>query len=903
MSQLLINDYLNELSRLRQVSGARRESVVREAFKDLLKRWGKSRDLTFIPEHEYISTARVRNYVDGALMHDLRVPFGYWEAKDEDDDLDEEIRKKFRRGYPQSNIIFEDSTQAVLIQSGAEVMRCRVDEVFELERLLSLFFGYERPEVADFRKAIRQFKTDLPAVLGELRHRIDDAYDSSPAFAAVARDFLSHARETINPTVGEADVREMLIQHILTEDIFARVFGEGDFHRENNIAKQLYNLEAMFFRGEVKQQTLRALEPYYASIRSTAALISSHSEKQGFLKALYENFYKVYNPKAADRLGVVYTPSEIVRFMVENTDWLCERHFHRNLVDQDVDILDPATGTGTFIVELLEHFRGRPTELRYKYLHELHANEVAILPYYVANLNIEATYAALTSQYAEFPNLCFVDTLDNTAGLKASRGVTGDLFGAVSEENVERIKRQNDRKISVIIGNPPYNANQQSENDNNKNREYPEIDHRIKLTYIKRSEAQKTKLYDMYVRFIRWASDRIEENGVVAFVSNSSFLDKASFDGFRAVVAEDFAELWVVDLKGDARSSGEARRRQGGNIFGNEIKVGVAIYFLIKKKGNQGFRIFYDAVGDYLTADDKVAFLDAPLRDRSMVELKPDAKHHWLGIPQNDYADLIPVASKDTKHSNIAEQERAIFKLYSLGVSTNRDEWLYDIDRGNLASKVKALIHAYDAVPATTEDFGETIKWSRNLKRHLRAGKREAFSDARIVRAAYRPYSQRWLYLSPLFTDELGQAEQMFPATGMNTAISFSAPGSRTDYCVLAVDGLADLHFGAAVDGYQQVSRYRYADGERLDNVTDCYTRLLHTWDRTRSGSLSVLIQKGILADRQREPSPLGSTRSHTSRFQNRPSAGTKRQQAPTVCTPASGSTGASVVVSCRLVA
>ena len=458
MSQLLINEYLNELATLKRVSGAQRESVVREAFKDLLKKWGKSHNLVFIAEHEFVTTAKVRNYVDGALLHDLRVPFGYWEAKDIDDDLDAQIQKKFRRGYPSSNIIFENSTQAVLIQNGTEVTRCKTDDGAALQNLLELFFGWQRPEIAEFRKAIVQFKADLPAVLVALRKRIDEAYSGNKIFAAAAADFLKQARSSINPSVTWDDVREMLIQHILTEDIFARVFGNDDFHRQNNVAKALNALDSSFWKGDVKRQTLAALEPYYAAIRSTAALISSHSEKQGFLKAIYENFYKVYNPKAADKLGVVYTPNEIVRFMVESTDWLCERHFKKSLIDRDVNILDPATGTGTFIVELMEHFRGRPEKLVYKYLTELYANEVAILPYYVANLNIEATYAAIVGSYEEFPGLCFVDTLDNVAALGIYSGHQHDLFATISDENSERVRRQNSRKISVVIGNPPYNA-------------------------------------------------------------------------------------------------------------------------------------------------------------------------------------------------------------------------------------------------------------------------------------------------------------------------------------------------------------------------------------------------------------------------------------------------------------
>ena len=473
MSKLLIHQYLNELQKLKQVSGTTRETVVREAFKDLLKGWARKHDLTFIPEHEIETKTKERRYVDGALMHTLRVPFGYWEAKDEKDDLDDEIEIKFKRGYPRTNIIFEDSKQAVLFQTGEEVMRCGVDDVEKLEQLLELFFGYERPEIEAFRKAVEQFKVDLPAVLAALREMIDGALAEKEEFRAAAAEFLAHAREAINPSLVEADVREMLIQHVLTGGVFAAVFPGTNYHEDNNVARELHKLEDTFFTGNTKHQTLKGLEPYYAAIRNAGSQISTHHEKQTFLKAIYENFYKVYNPKAADRLGVVYTPNEIVRFMIESADWLCEKHFGKNLIDKNVDILDPAVGTGTFVCELLEHFRGQPAKLKHKYLEEVHANEVAILPYYVANLNIEATYAAITGEYAEFPNLCFVDTLDNTWALRMRREFTPDLFGSVSDDNVKRIKRQNTKHISVIIGNPPYNANQMNENENNKNREYP----------------------------------------------------------------------------------------------------------------------------------------------------------------------------------------------------------------------------------------------------------------------------------------------------------------------------------------------------------------------------------------------------------------------------------------------
>ena len=576
MSKQLVQDYFNEIDRLRKFSGTSTEGVISEAFKDLLKAWSRQKNLVFIAQYEFASPQKNRIRPDGTILHDLRVPLGYWEAKDEADDLDDEIDKKLRKGYPQDNIIFEDSREAVLIQNRQPVMRCRMTDGDELLRLLNLFFGYERQEIAEFRKAVQQFKTDLPAVLEALRGKIDAAYSDNKTFKVAADRFLQHAKDTINPTLGEADVREMLIQHILTEEIFANVFNDTDFHRENNIAKELYALEGAFFTGAVKRDTLAAIQTYYATIRSTAALITRHAEKQAFLKVIYENFYKIYDKKKADTLGVVYTPNEIVKFMIEGADWLTQKHFGKALIDEGVEILDPATGTGTFICELLEHFRGQPEKLAKKYKEELHANEVAILPYYVANLNIEATYAAITGQYAEFPNLCFVDTLDNIGGLGIKRGHQHDLFAGLSDENIERVKRQNRRKISVIIGNPPYNANQQNENDNNKNRTYPHIDAAIKATYIAQSTAQKTKLYDMYARFFRWASDRLGDEGVLAFVTNRSFIDSRTFDGFRKVVAEEFAEIYVVDLGGDVRTT---RKISGtkNNVFG--IQTGVAIRF------------------------------------------------------------------------------------------------------------------------------------------------------------------------------------------------------------------------------------------------------------------------------------------------------------------------------------
>jgi len=828
MSRLLISDYLAEIDRLRAVSGSTTEAIISEAFKDLLKRWARGQGLAFLAQSPVETGMKARIVPDGTILHAIRVPLGYWEAKDTADDLDAEIENKRRKGYPTDNIVFEDSRTAVLIQDGRELTRCAMTDVEALGRLLDRFFAWERPEIAEFRKAVAQFRDDLPRVLDALRGKIDDAYGANAGFRAVADAFLDHARETINPTLAEADVREMLIQHILTEEIFTHVFDRQDFHRENNIAQELYRLEGAFFTGAVKQDTLRALKPFYAAIRANAAQITGHHEKQSFLKAIYETFYKVYNPKAADRLGVVYTPNEIVRFMVQGADWLCQTHFGKALIDPGVEILDPATGTGTYLCELIEHFRGEPAKLRHKYKEGLHANEVAILPYYVANLNIEATYAAVAGQYAEFENLCFVDTLDNTAGLGIKAGHQFDMFGALSDENVKRVRAQNKRRISVVIGNPPYNANQQNENDNIKNRAYPHIDGLIRRSFVKLSTAQKTKVYDMYARFFRWASDRLHDDGVIAFVSNSSFIDSRTYDGFRRYVAEHFNAIYVIDLKGNARTSGERRRREAGNVFDDQIRVGVAISFFVRKRARKGCAIYYHAVPDYWRSEDKLSWLDTTrASDIRFERVEPDKRANWINQDENDWDDLIPVADKKTKAAKTRSQERAIFKLFSLGVVTARDDWVYAVTNRELRAKVKYFLSEYQSgLKYRGEPWGDdtksdtNLKWTRSLKIGWKRKREMPFEDSMIVRGQYRPFVERELYFSPLMNEMQYQLQRIFPGGRPgDTSIEVSGFPAAKPFQAFATTLVPSYD---TLEKTTCLPRHRYSPtGDRLDNITD----------------------------------------------------------------------------------
>ena len=822
-----IEQYRTKLQELIEFGGSDNEENIRPAFQNCLDAYchDHRERLVLIPELKNSPS----NKPDGTVKDSLRMARGYWEAKDSHDDLDAEIKVKFNRGYPRDNIIFEDSQTAVLVQNGNEAMRVDMSRDGELHRLIRIFLDYELPEIQEFRHAQSQFKTDLPTVLENLRATVAEAEADNPEYQEAASSFLDLCRRTIGPAVSPADVREMLLQHILTKDIFLSIFREDQFHRENNVARQLDRLERTFFTGDVRRQAIDRLRAYYGVIARAADEIADNAEKQQFLKSVYEDFYTAYNPAAADRLGVVYTPNEVVDFIIRGADHLLQKHFGKTLADDNVQILDPATGTGTFITNLINHLPA--DRLEHKYRHEIHANEVAILPYYIANLNIEYTYQQRTGRYLEFPNLCFVDTLDNLDWKGASGGAVprqGSFnLGGLSEENWIRIQEQNEKPISVIIGNPPYNANQRNENDNNKNREYPAIDRRIRETYIASSTAQKTKQYDMYKRFIRWASDRLSDDGVVAFITNRSYLEARQDDGFRKVAAGEFTDIYVMDLGSDVRRNPKISGTTH-NVFG--IQTGVAIAFLVRDKSRLGeCNIHYASRDDAEIARDKLAYLKATgLETVPFENITPDAKSNWLNQSNSDFGRLIPLADRQTKLAKSPDEEQAVFGLYSLGVVTNRDEWVYDFNPRNLEQKVRALINEYEEIRSyyggkVVEDttLGTTIKWTRDLKQQLRLNAPNLFDKTNINPSLYRPYTNKALYFSQNLNEMQYQVPAIFPEgkSRENKVFCFLAPGGRREFAVLATDKVPSL--ALFIDGTQCFPLYRYTGGgERVSNIT-----------------------------------------------------------------------------------
>lgn len=825
MSKQLLNNYYKELEATIRYGGSRNEGSVSIPFFNLVNAYAERRNLRLVHQRVINGLKGKPVRPDGVITNALNLEFGIWESKDEKDDILKEIQAKIAKGYPLTNTLFEDTNTAILFQGGTQADRADMKKPDELDRILNAFITFEPPQVREFNQALRKFTEDVPTIVESLRQLIQTQADTNREFVSRREEFLSNCQTEINPEITLEDVREMMIQHILTADIFTNVFANAEFHRHNNIARELEAVIETFMTYGVRQNYLGDIRSYYDTIRDAAAGIADHHEKQKFLKTVYENFYKVYNPKGADRLGVVYTPNEIVRFMIESTDHLLEKHFNTSLAERHVEILDPATGTGTFIAELIEHI---PSQyLPYKYAHEIHANEVAILPYYIANLNIEYTYQQKMGAYKEFKNICFVDTLDNTAALHYQH--KQELMFGLSSENAARIKNQNERKISVIIGNPPYNANQANFNDFNRNRDYKEIDRRIKDTFVKNSTAQKTKVYDMYARFYRWSMDRINENGVIAFVTNRSLIDSRTFDGFRKSIEDDFDFAYIIDTRSDVRANPKIAGTSH-NVFG--IQTGVALMFLVKKahKGKRSCRIHYFSLDDLWRKEEKLEwFGDNPLSSIPFEHIKPNKQHNWINLADNDFESLLPMISKQVK---LGKAEEAVFRLFSLGVVTNRDDWVYDFDKSVLEEKVSYLIKAYNIDVKTlsnkTKDeikevIGDRakrdIKWTRAVINDLSKGRKYKLDVKQILPSTYRPFVKSHVYFAKELNEMQYQMPHLIGVQRENLFITFLS-GTRQDFSCLATKYLPNLALYSA-DPAQCLPLYRYdASGRRHDNIT-----------------------------------------------------------------------------------
>lgn len=834
--------YYAELDRYAAV-GAAHEQAVKSAFHAILQTAASAFDpdggWTLVPEFSAKTKGGRAVRYDGALRDTFRYTLGFWEAKDSADDLDREIQRKIERGYSLRNTLFQAPQRAVLYQDGRVTLDADLTAPRRLVEVLDLFLGYQAPQIAEFRQAVAEFKAVIPDLAAGLLDKIQTAQRTDPAFRAAFEGFVATVREAVNPNVAPQAVQEMLIQHLLTERVVRTVFGNRDFARRNAIAREIETvIDALTARHMSREDFLGRLDRFYRAIEETATGIADFAEKQDFLNTVYEQFFQGFSDRVADTHGIVYTPQPLVDFMVRSVDALLDRHFGQRLADVGVHVLDPFVGTGNFLVRVMEEIPAPALPPKYGVggqPGELHANEVMLLPYYVASLNIEHAYREKVGSYAPFEGIVLVDTFEM---------IEGKTLGMFSAENSERAQRQRNAPIKVILGNPPYNAHQVNANDANQNRKYKYLDQRVSDTYAQASSATlRNSLADPYVKAFRWAADRLGDQGVVAYVTNSSFVDKLAFDGMRKHLAAEFDEVWVVDLGGDIvsnpRLSGTTH-----NVFG--IKVGVAITFLVRTRG-KGIRprkghatIHYAEAGADWKRQRKYDWLEKAtnLDGLDWRVLTPNRKNRWLvSGTEAEFDEYLPLCSKAEKASE-AENETTILDEYCPGVNTSRDAWVYDFERDQLAERVEQFVDTYNAAVVKWQRKGGTakrvedvvtrddtkIKWSRDLlKRHLKSGRYGDFDDASIRRAMYRPYMAKWLYYDDLLIDSAGLWGEYFPSEDSdNRVIVFTTKGSQKPFMALMVDQVADYHVVGAGAGAQCLPFYLYReDGTREENLTD----------------------------------------------------------------------------------
>jgi predicted helicase len=611
--------------------------------------------------------------------------------------------------------------------------------------------------------------------------------------------FLKGLRKNINPSIANEDAIEMLAQHLITKPVFEALFENYKFSQNNPVSISMDKVLKVLEDQALGKET-ESLDKFYNDVRMRVQGVDNAAGKQKVITELYDKFFKIAFKKMTDRLGIVYTPVQVVDFIIKSADDALRKEFGQSLSDEGVHILDPFTGTGTFLVRLLQSGLIPPEAATRKYLKELHANEIVLLAYYIAAINIEESYHDLTGgDYTPFEGIVLTDTFQQGEG--------EGQFEEMLPENSARAKRQQSKKIRVVIGNPPYAEGQDDGNDNNQNLDYPRLDSRIAETYAKHSSSKlKNSLYNSYIRAFRWASDRIGEEGVVAFVTGGGWIDGNSMDGFRASLEREFSSIYVFNLRGNARTSGEEWKREGGKIFDSGSRSTIAITVLVRKKNHQGaLNIYYKDIGDYLSREEKLSRL-VELGGIGSVDwaiITPNEHHDWVNQRSDGYRNLLP----------LSDEKGGLFILRSSGVKTNRDAWVYNFDRSVVAKSMGRLIDTYNkemkkhgptakAKGKDAQDYAATvidkdptkIKWTREVIADLVRQREYEFDEACLRTATYRPFVKQWMYFNDRLNNCVYQMPQIFPTEDSeNYVIQVTGPGSAKDFSALIHRNLPDL--------------------------------------------------------------------------------------------------------------
>ena len=646
-------------------------------------------------------------------------------------------------------------------------------------------------------------------------------------------NFHEELRETINASITRGDAIEMMAQHILTRPVFNALFENYDFASGNPVSIALDTLRNDFGEFGLEDET-RDLEGFYESVRMRARGIDNSEGRQRVLLELYEKFFSTALKKEAERLGIVYTPVEVVDFILHSTDEVLREEFGRKLSDKGVHVLDPFTGTGVFLARLLQSDLIQAFDLERKYRKELHANEIVLLAYYIAAVNIEEAYRGRRGEgtaYEPFDGIVLTDTFNLNEWEPNFRHTW-------LPDNNARAEHQQNQKIEVVVGNPPWSAGQRSAADDNPNVDYPALEKRIADTYAEYSTAKnKNNLYDTYKMAIRWASDRLkeqgQEQGVVAFVTNGSWIDANVDAGIRACLAKEFSSIYVLNLRGNARTSGERRRSEGDNVFGLGSRAPVAITILVKNlnPAHDGCRILYRDIGDYLTREEKLAIL----REARSIsgfndwqEIVPNEHYDWVEQRSPAFAQFYPLGSDDAR---AGKADDAIFRLYSQGLETTRDAYIYNFSRDACVENGRKMTEDYLAAlaemetnPKLTSDeaarhHSSNIKWNGSLKKKLERKIKPRFEENHIQKVAYRPFAATNCYTDYTFIQNKFQMDRIFlDGSSENRVICIPTIGAKKPFSALVTDTMPDRNFK---QGSQCFPRYRYPKPSEAPHAMD----------------------------------------------------------------------------------
>ena len=645
---------------------------------------------------------------------------------------------------------------------------------------------------------------DIAIVAERYIHLIDRLLED-PQRQDAFQEFVNALRATLNPAVDNESAVEMLAQHILTAPLFDAMFPDHSFSKQNPVSRAMNTIVEMLASHSMFENERRELNSFYQAMVERIEAVHTLAGKQEIMRTLYDRFFSQAFPRMSERLGIVFTPVEVVDFIIRSADDAMRTAFGQSLGDPGVAIIEPFVGTGTFVARLLQLGVIPPEALEHKYKNDIFANEFVLLSYYIASINIEQVYHQVRAEqgvdegYVEFPGMTLTDTFQLHEG---DGTITEDFEGLAA--NNERAKAEKDSAITVIVMNPPYSVGQKNANDDNQNLAYPRLDERIAATYAAQSSGtNKKSLYDSYFRALRWASDRIGQRGVIAFVSNSSFVDGNSADGVRLSLQEEFSQIFVYDLKGYALTSGIRRQKEAGNVFGGETKTGIAITILIRDPTcSSTAEIFYTEAEDYATRQEKLDQIRSYQSIEGIIEadafrsITPNQHGDWISTRDERFATFQEIGNKSLKGK---EWTSAIFRQYSTGLKTNRDAWCYNFSREAVAANMRRMIDNYNAAveAGTTAEAINTdstqINWNRQLIRDLTSRKHHEFDTDSIRSGIYRPFCAQSVYFAREMNDMIYQIPQLFPTPGhINLALGPSGE-RRKEFSIGITTHLPDL--------------------------------------------------------------------------------------------------------------